>query len=71
MLAAANTAHQVAMGPRATAIPTTTTTISMTVESAGSGWVDIGWCDPSVSLNGSIWMGWQHGKAWVYRASGL
>ena len=34
-------------------------------------WVDIGWCAPSLDVSGFTWMGWQPGKAFVYRASGL
>ena len=34
-------------------------------------WIDIGWCSPDVNVNGTTWMGWQHGMAWVYRSSGL
>jgi hypothetical protein len=34
--------------------------------SAGQ-FVDIGWCTPNIDVSGKTWMGWQKGKAWVYR----
>eukprot|EP01052_Picozoa_sp_SAG31_P008435 SAG31_NODE_426_length_15814_cov_25.737066_7_plen_1209_part_00 len=30
-------------------------------------YVDIGWCTPDIELSGKPWMGYQKGKAWVYR----
>ena len=35
----------------------------------GAPFVDIGWCAPDIDVSGATWMGWQRGKAWVYRGS--
>ena len=34
-----------------------------------NGYADIGFCSPSVDVEGP-WLGFQAGKAWVYRAAG-
>lgn len=34
----------------------------------GPVFADIGWCAPDIVLSGATWMGWQKGKAWVFRA---
>eukprot|EP00039_Didymoeca_costata_P032679 m.38843 g.38843 ORF g.38843 m.38843 type:complete len:1028 (+) comp9481_c0_seq1:155-3238(+) len=36
-----------------------------------SSFVDVGFCDTGIDMSGKTWMGWQAGKAWVYRHSGL
>jgi hypothetical protein len=44
--------------------------LSTTFSSSASNsraFVDVGWCTPDIDLNGTTWMGWQKGKAWVYR----
>ena len=35
---------------------------------AATVFADVGWCAPDIELSGATWMGWQKGKAWVFRA---
>jgi galactosylceramidase len=41
------------------------------VPTAGTAsWVDVGFCTPGVDVSGHTWLGWQGGKAWLYRGEG-